>query len=85
MKLVFENELCKFYENDVTKSLNEYCVKELTTNLPPLEGFDVLLAEHKSNSAKTYVLYHGNTPVYPAPQPEAIVAHIDMLRLKLKR
>ena len=85
MKQVFENELCKFYENDITKILSEYCVKELTTNLPAMEGFDVLLAEHKSDGTKTYVLYHENTPVYQATQPEAIAAHIDMLRLKLKR
>ena len=81
-KFVFENELCKFYENDMTKYLNEYCVRKTVNDTDPLEDCCVFLAEHKSNGAKTYVLYHNETPMYACTQLEARATHIDILRCK---
>lgn len=85
MKLVFENELYKFYENEVTKLLNDYCVHKTAYHKPPLENYHALLAELKDGGGQTYVLYCEDIPVYDNPRLEAMGAHIDMLRLRLKR
>lgn len=82
-KLVFENDLCKFYENDVTKSINAYCVHETANNTPPLEHSQVFIAEQKSNGNKVYVLYYDKEPIYSCQKIEAMGSYIDMLRLKL--
>ena len=85
MKLVFENELCKFYVDSVTQSIDKHCVADYGNDNPPLEGCNAFRAERKADGYRTFILYHGDTPIYANPQLEAMGAHIDMLRLKLKR
>lgn len=82
--LVFENEFCKFYENEVTKSIDEYLIKKTINDVPPLENCCVLLAEQKSTGMVSFVLFQDGLPIYQHTQLEAIGSHIDMLRLKLK-
>ena len=83
-KLVFENELYEFYENEITRSINDYCVAPTTHNNPPLNNCCALLATHKEFNDKVYVLFQDRLPIYEHTKFEAIGAHIDMLRLKLK-
>ena len=85
MKLVFENELYKFYENEVTKLINEYCVRGTVYNTPPLEDCMAFIAERKADGYRTFILYQGDTPIYANQQLEAMGAHIDMFRFNLKR
>ena len=85
MTLVFENELCKFYVDSVTQSIDSHCVVDCGNGNPPLEDCRVFIAERKADGYKTFILYQGETPIYANPQLEAMGAHIDMLRFKLKR
>lgn len=85
MKLVFENELCKFYVDNVTHSIEHHCVADYGNGNPPLEDCSAFRAERKSDGYRTFILYQGNAPIYANPQLEAMGAHIDMLRMKLKR
>ena len=85
MKLVFENELCKFYVDNVTQSIEHHCVADYGNGDPPLEDWSAFRAERKVDGYRTFILYQGDTPIYANPQLEAMGAHIDMLRLKLKR
>lgn len=83
-KLVFENEVCAFYENEATRSINNYCVAPTAHNNPPLNNCCAFLAVHKEFDDKVYVLFQDRLPIYEHTKLEAIGAHIDMLRLKLK-
>lgn len=85
MKQVFENELCKFYMNSTTQLIEDHCVADYGNGNPPLEDCMAFIAERKADGYRTFILYHGNTPIYANPQLEAMGAHIDMLRMKLKR
>ena len=85
MKLVFENEICKFYVDNVTQSIEKHCVADYGNGNPPLEDCMAFRAERKADGYRTFILYQGDTPIYANPQLEAMGAHIDMLRFKLKR
>ena len=83
-RLVFENELYKFYDNEITRSINDYCIAPTAHNNPPLNNCRAFLAAHKEFDDKVYVLFQDKFPIYEHTKLEAIGAHIDMLRLKLK-
>lgn len=85
MKLIFENEMAKFYVDNVTQSIEHHCVADYGNDNPPLEDCSAFRAERKVDGYRTFILYQGDTPIYANPQLEAMGAHIDMLRMKLKR
>jgi len=77
-KFVAENEVCRFFTNNFTRSASDYAV-----NRWKLESCYVLLAEQKTNKEKSYLLIDDTTKeiLYATENYEALVYHIDMVGL----
>ena len=83
-RLVFENEKCKFYVNEMTKSLTDYARKEDLKGAS-LENCLVLLAENKKNKYRTYVILIDNEIVDDSTSFEGIACEIDLLKLVVSK
>ena len=81
-KLVVENATFKFYINDMTKSLDEYCTNERVNNLLPLKNHKVFLAENKKNGLKCFLLCDNDTPIKSGYTIDEIASYINVLRFR---
>jgi hypothetical protein len=78
-KFAAENEICKFYTNNMTRSATEYATERWN-----LKDYFVLLAEDKKETKeRNFILIEGeqNQIVYHTQNYEALLYHIDMVGL----
>lgn len=77
-KFAAENDQCRFYTNNFTRSASDYAV-----NRWHLENYYVLVAELKKSNERSYILVNEQEKqiVYSTENYEALVYHIDMLGL----
>lgn len=78
--LVSENDLCRFYTNDMIEICTKYA-RDKDVNDISLDGWYVLLVEEKINNKRTFILINnlGNIS-YENTSAEAIGAKIDILK-----
>lgn len=69
-ELFHENDKARFYKNDMTRDYGD--------------GFQIILAEQKSNGRREYILTKDGEGVYASQQIETIWSHKDALDLANK-
>lgn len=78
-KLIFENNLCKFYINDMCESLTNYCETYLN-NFPPLKNYKVYICEAKDGEI-SYVLFNEKgEPIAQNNLTDGMAIEIEKLR-----
>lgn len=78
-KLIFENNLCKFYTNDMCESLTNDCETYLN-DLPPLKNHKVYICEAKDGKI-SYVLFNEKgEPITENNLFEGLAIEIEKLR-----
>ena len=80
MKLIAENEICWFYNNDSCASLTDYCERPLY-DLKPLKNHKVFICKEKANNNKCFVLFtEKGQPIAEASSLEAMAVKIETIR-----